>query len=62
MIFQQTFTVGTDGSVTQEEPNLIPSRVSSDPGINNYQPTPASGDEAARILQKIEDRSVGLGE
>lgn len=60
MIFQQTFTVNTDGTVTSREPNLIPCRVSSDPYINNYQPTPASGDEAERILQKINDRSVGL--
>lgn len=60
MIFQQTFTVGTDGTVTSKKPNLIPCRVSSDPYINNYQPTPATGDEAQRILQKIEERSVGL--
>lgn len=60
MIFQQTFTVGTDGSVSSEKPNLIPCRVSSDYYINNYQPTPATGDEATRILQKIEDRSAGL--
>ena len=61
MIFQQTFTLGTDGSVTSEEPNLIPCRISSDYSINNYQPTPATDDEADRILQKIRDRSEGLG-
>lgn len=61
MIFQQTFTLGTDGSVTSEEPKLIPCRISSDYSINNYQPTPATGDEADRILQKIRDRSEGLG-
>lgn len=61
MVFQQTFTLGTDGSVTSEEPNLIPCRISSDYYINNYQPTPATGDEADRILQKIHDRSEGLG-
>ena len=61
MIFQQTFTLDTDGSVTSEEPNLIPCRISSDYYINNYQPTPATGDEADRILQKIHDRSEGLG-
>lgn len=60
MIFQQTFTLDTDGNVTSGEPDLIPCRVSSDPYINNYQPTPASGDEAARILQKIQERSAGL--
>ena len=60
MIFQQTFTLDTDGSVTSEEPNLIPCRISSDYYINNYQPTPATEDEAERILQKIHDRSEGL--
>ena len=61
MIFQQTVTLDTDGSVTSEEPNLIPCRISSDYSINNYQPTPATGDEADRILQKIRERSEGLG-
>ena len=61
MIFQQTFTLDTDGGVTSEEPNLIPCRISSDYYINNYQPTPATGDEANRILQKIRERSEGLG-
>ena len=61
MIFQQTFTLDTDGSVTSEEPNLIPCRISSDYYINNYQPTPATGDEADRILQKIRERSEELG-
>ena len=60
MIFQQTFTLDTDGSVTSEEPNLIPCRISSDYYINNYQPTPATGDEVNRILQKIQERSEGL--
>ena len=61
MVFQQTFTLDIDGSVTSKEPNLIPCRISSDYYINNYQPTPATGDEADRILQKIHDRSEGLG-
>ena len=61
MIFQQTLTLDTDGSVTSEEPNLIPCRISSDYYINNYQPTPATGDEADRILQKIRERSEELG-
>lgn len=61
MIFQQTFRLDTDGAVTIEDPNLIPCRISSDYYINNYQPTPATGDEAERILQKIRERSEGLG-
>lgn len=60
MIFQQTFTFDVDGSYTISEPNLIPCRISSDPYVNNYQPTVAEGEEGERILQKIEDRSAGL--
>ena len=57
IIFQQTFTVGPDG-VTQEEPNIIPCSVSSASGYNNYQPTPATGDEATRILEKLRERTT----
>lgn len=60
MIFQQTFTFDVDGSYTISEPNLIPCRISSDPYVNNYQPTVAEGDEGERILQKIQDRSAGF--
>jgi len=60
MIFQQTFHFDIDGNYTIDEPNLIPCRISSDPYVNNYQPTPAEGTEAERILQKIKDRSSGL--
>ena len=37
--------------------NIIPCSISSAYGYNNYQPTPAEGTEADRILQKIEERS-----
>ena len=57
MIFQQTFTV-TNGSVqTDNVTNIIPCSISSAYGYNNYQPTPAEGDEADRIMQKIQERS-----
>ena len=41
--------------------NIIPCSISSDSGYNNYQPTPASGEEADRILQKIQERSSWIG-
>ena len=38
---------------------IIPCSISSAAydGYNNYQPTPAEGDEATRILEKINERS-----
>ena len=58
MIFQQTFTLTKDGLKEDNVTNVIPCSLSSEKSRNNYQPTPATGDEAARILKKIEDRSA----
>lgn len=57
MIFQQTFTVTNEGVQTDDEINIIPCSISSAYGYNNYQPTPAEGEEADRIMQKIQERS-----
>ncbi len=57
MIFQQTFTIDKDGVKADNVTKIIPCSISSEYGYNNYQPTPAEGDEADRILQKIEERS-----
>ncbi|MDC7287127.1 CapA family protein [Blautia schinkii] len=57
MIFQQTFTISKDGVKADNVTNIIPCSISSDYGYNNYQPTPAEGDEAERITQKIQERS-----
>ena len=57
MIFQQTFTIGENGVESDNITNIIPCSISSADGYNNYQPTPVQGDEADRILQKIEERS-----
>jgi len=62
MIYQQTFTITPEG--VQEDPayNVIPCSVSSEDWINNYQPTPASGEDADRIMQKIQERSSWIPE
>lgn len=57
MIFQQTFTVDQNGLKEDNVTNIIPCSISSDYDYNNYQPTPAEGEEADRILQKIKERS-----
>ncbi len=57
MIFQQTFTVTKEGVKDDNVTNVIPCSLSSERNRNNYQPTPATGSEAERILKKIKDRS-----
>ena len=61
MIFQQTFTIDSNGVKADNVTNIIPCSISSDSDYNNYQPTPASGEEADRILQKIQERSSWIG-
>ncbi len=59
MIYQQTFTIDADGIKKDNVTNIIPCSISSAAydGYNNYQPTPAEGDETTRILGKINERS-----
>lgn len=59
MIYQQTFTIDADGVKKDNVTNIIPCSISSAAydGYNNYQPTPTKGDEATRILGKINERS-----
>lgn len=61
MIFQQTFTF-LDG-VKQEDRQIraIPCSISSVSGRNDYKPTPAQGEEAGRILDRINEYSRDFG-
>ena len=55
LIYQQTFTV-RDGQVQidlENGVNLIPCSLSSQSSRNDYRPTPVSGSEAERILDKL---------
>jgi poly-gamma-glutamate synthesis protein (capsule biosynthesis protein) len=57
MIYQQTFTF-VDGQLVDDiQDNIIPCSLSSTSSYNDYRPTPATGDEAERILNKIQTRS-----
>ena len=58
MIFQQTFTITKEGVKDDNVTNVIPCSLSSEKNRNNYQPTPATGSEAERIMMKIKDRSA----
>lgn len=60
MIFQQTFTVTGNDVATDDNVNVIPCSISSASSSNNYQPTPAEGDEATRIQAKIEKSNASI--
>lgn len=61
MIFQQTFTIDSDGKLADDDNiNIIPCSLSSSSSKNDYCPTPLEGDEAERVKQKIEKYSEGL--
>ena len=61
MIFQTVFSVAKDGTVSSEV-RIIPCSISSADGWNNYQPTPAEGSEADRIMEKLNERSAQFGQ
>jgi poly-gamma-glutamate synthesis protein (capsule biosynthesis protein) len=56
-IFQQTFVVSRDGTVSDGGINIIPARVSGKNNTNDFQPCILSGDAAAKQLSKIADVS-----
>lgn len=61
MIVQQTFTF-IDG-VRQEETefHMIPCYITSDLSRNDYRPTPAEGEDALRIIGRVNEYSEGFG-
>ena len=61
MIVQQTFKVNAEG-VQDGEINIIPCRLSGSDSINNFQPVVAEGDEADRILNKLDKISGQLAD
>lgn len=61
MIFQQTFTF-IDGELTGEmEAKVIPCSISSVTNRNNFQPTPLEGEDAARVINRLNTYSVDMG-
>jgi len=61
MIFQQTFTFLDGEKQEDKEVRVIPCSISSVSGRNDYKPTPAAGDEAQRILDRINEYSADFG-
>lgn len=61
MIFQQTFTF-IDGELAGEmEAKVIPCSISSVTNRNNFQPTPLEGEDAARVINRLNTYSADLG-
>ncbi len=61
MIVQQTFTF-VDGEKQEEAPfRIIPCSVSSVTSRNDFKPTPAQGEEAKRIIGRVNEYSKEFG-
>ena len=62
VIYQQTFTF--KGNEKSSDITLIPCTISSayKSGINNYQPTPATGEKRDRIIKKMNGYIEDLGD
>ena len=56
-IFQQTFVKNPDGTVEYGESKVIPCRLSEMTDRNTYQPTPYTGEDAERVLERLRQYS-----
>ena len=61
MIFQQTFTFENGEKVEDQNARIIPCMVSSVKTRNDFKPTPATGEDAKRILQRMNEYSRDFG-
>lgn len=61
MIFQQTFTFVDGVKQEDQQVQIIPCSISSVQERNNFQPTPAQGEEASRIIGRVNTYSEGFG-
>lgn len=61
-IFRQTFTIKDNKLQDDDKIEIIPCRISSADGYNNYQPTPATGAKRERIIERLTSYTDALGE
>ncbi len=61
MIFQQTFTFENGQKVEDQNARIIPCMVSSVSTRNDFKPTPAVGEDAKRILERMNEYSRDFG-
>ena len=57
MLYRQTFTMKDGEILDWTNYQVIPCLITSTPERNNYQPTPATGEEKKRISEKIQEIS-----
>jgi poly-gamma-glutamate synthesis protein (capsule biosynthesis protein) len=60
MIYEHSFTFDSSGKIVNTDYEVIPCLITSSPPVNNYQPTPATGDEKMRIENKLQNLSPTL--
>ena len=61
-IFRKTFTIKGDQLLDDDAIEIIPCRISSVDGYNNYQPTPATGQQRQRIIDRLTSYTDNLGD
>lgn len=61
MIFQQTFTFINGEKQETAQARVIPCSVSSVAERNNFQPTPLTGEDAARVIERLNTYSEEYG-
>lgn len=61
MIFQQTFTFVNGEKQEDDNIRVIPVHISSVKNRNDYQPTPVEGEEAVKVIDRINEFSAGFG-
>ena len=61
IIAQQTFTFINGERQEETEFRIIPCFITSDLSRNDYRPTPAEGDDALRIIGRVNEYSEGFG-
>lgn len=61
-IFRQTFTLRGKDVVNDDNTEIIPCRISSTDGYNNYRPIPASGEKRERIVKRLTEYTDKLGD
>lgn len=61
-IFRQTLTLDGDTLLDDDNVEVIPCRISSINGYNDYRPTPASGEQKIAIENKLTSYTSALGD
>ncbi|MBQ7775556.1 MAG: CapA family protein [Lachnospiraceae bacterium] len=61
MIFQQTFTFVEGVKQEETQAKVIPCSISSVSNRNNFQPTPLEGEEAVRVIERLNKFSEDMG-